>query len=403
MLKKVTVGFFGLLLSFGVLAQSPFGINYQGVARLSDGAPIVNQAVGLRMSITQGPNGTIEFSEDHRVITNEFGLFALVIGEGQSGDNLQDVNWAAGNKWLQIELDPEDDGSFQLVGTQQLMSVPYALFSLQSADQPAAGYGISIANGDITNTLPDQTVGLNGTGGIQITGTYPNFTVDGSGIQGSAGFGIDLASGVITNTLPDQTVGLTGNGGIQVTGTYPNFTIDGSAMASKAYADTGDAANTAAIAAEATARTTADNTLDSKITVNTADIAALAAAKNYAFKGSFNFTNTTGGLLTQDLPFSIDFAQDPSNFPGGNQFVAPEDGYYQITVDVLVDDNSAIIAIISNSIPDNVSKILPFASTTLLHTKTTIYELVAGEVVSIRVENLLDGSLVTGEFTGHKL
>ena len=61
MLKKFSVGIFGLLLSFAVLAQSPYGINYQGVARSSDGAPIVNQAIGLRISITQGPNGTIEF------------------------------------------------------------------------------------------------------------------------------------------------------------------------------------------------------------------------------------------------------------------------------------------------------------------------------------------------------
>jgi len=41
----------------------------------------------------------------------------------------------------------------------------------------------------------------------------------------SAGTGISLASNTITNTSPDQTVTLTGSGGSSVTGTYPNFTI----------------------------------------------------------------------------------------------------------------------------------------------------------------------------------
>ena len=402
MLKKFSVGIFGLLLSFAVLAQSPYGINYQGVARSSDGAPIVNQAIGLRISITQGPNGTTEFSEDHRIITNEFGLFAVVIGEGQSGDNLQDVDWAAGNKWLQIELDPEDDGSFQLVGTQQLMSVPYALFSLQSADQLAAGYGINIANGDITNTLPDQTVGMNGTGGIQIAGTYPNFTVDGSGIQGSAGAGIDITSGVITNTLPDQTVGLNGAGGIQITGTYPNFTVDGSGLATDAYVDAGDAANTAALAVETTDRTNEDNTLDSKIGVNTADIAALAAAKHYAFKNTINYFNNTGSVFDGNLDFSISFAQDPTVF-SGNQFIAPEDGYYQISVDLAVNGTAANVFVMHNSNPDLLNKNQATDLTNIIHKKTSIYQLNAGEVLSVRIEGLPNNQVVDGEFTGHKL
>jgi hypothetical protein len=41
----------------------------------------------------------------------------------------------------------------------------------------------------------------------------------------SEGTGIDITGNVITNTAPDQTVVLYEGAGIEVTGTYPNFTI----------------------------------------------------------------------------------------------------------------------------------------------------------------------------------
>jgi hypothetical protein len=43
----------------------------------------------------------------------------------------------------------------------------------------------------------------------------------------TAGDGIDITGSVITNTAPDQVVGITGAGINAVTGTYPNFTVTG--------------------------------------------------------------------------------------------------------------------------------------------------------------------------------
>jgi hypothetical protein len=71
----------------------------------------------------------------------------------------------------------------------------------------SAGTGISYdsATGVITNSAPDQTVVLTDGTAIDVTGTYPNFTIN--------------------NTAPDQTVVLTAGTGISTSGTYPNFTI----------------------------------------------------------------------------------------------------------------------------------------------------------------------------------
>jgi hypothetical protein len=109
--------------------------------------------------------------------------------------------------------------------------------------------GISVTGGPITgagtltitNTLPDQIVGLTGAGTAVITGTYPNFTIttndefDGTvtSVNLTAGTGISVSGGPIvtsgsisvTNTAPDQVVSLIGSGTTTITGTYPNFTI----------------------------------------------------------------------------------------------------------------------------------------------------------------------------------
>lgn len=102
----------------------------------------------------------------------------------------------------------------------------------------SAGTGISYDNttGIITNSEPDQVVTLTAGTDISITGAYPDFTIDFTGAAGGVtsiiagtGISIDQATGsvTVTNSEPDQVVTLTAGTGINVTGTYPDFTIDG--------------------------------------------------------------------------------------------------------------------------------------------------------------------------------
>lgn len=142
------------LLSFNLYAQSPQGINYQGVARDSEGKPIASTGISVRISVLKNSAaGEIEYAEVHELQTNQFGLFTLVIGRGtvETG-TFGFISWAVGSKWLQIEIDPDGGRSFELAGSQQLMSVPYAFYSEYSGNGLTAGTGISISNNRINNT-----------------------------------------------------------------------------------------------------------------------------------------------------------------------------------------------------------------------------------------------------------
>ncbi len=144
-----------ILTIYQTSAQAPKGINYQGVARDNEGKPIMSKNISVRISILKNAvNGDVEYSETHKPHTNQFGLFSLIIGQGTAGTgSFAFVSWAVGNKWLQIEIDPEGGSSFQLAGSQQLMSVPYAFYSEYSGNggNLTAGQGISISDGVISN------------------------------------------------------------------------------------------------------------------------------------------------------------------------------------------------------------------------------------------------------------
>ncbi|MEP2668160.1 MAG: hypothetical protein ABJH04_04150 [Cyclobacteriaceae bacterium] len=134
-------------------AQSPQGINYQGVARSTDGQPLSSKEISIRISILEASaNGNIEYDEIHEVRTNSFGLFTLVIGQGASTSSpFNFINWTSGKKWLQVEMDENGGRNFKLMGSQQLMSVPYALYAERAGNGYQAGSGIAINNNMITN------------------------------------------------------------------------------------------------------------------------------------------------------------------------------------------------------------------------------------------------------------
>jgi len=127
-MKKLFVILIGMLFSAGVFAQTPQRINYQGVARNATGQPLVNQALGLRITLQDGA-ATELYKETHAVTTNAFGLYNIVIGNGTvvSG-TMTAATWLMGDRFIKVEMDPAGGTSYAAVGTPtQLNAVPYAL------------------------------------------------------------------------------------------------------------------------------------------------------------------------------------------------------------------------------------------------------------------------------------
>ena len=117
--------------SICILSYAQDGINYQGAATDSNGDALVNQSISLKTSILSGTaTGTIVFSETHSTTTDQFGLFNVVIGQGNSISGVfDDIDWGAQNHFLQVELDENGGSNYTMIATTQMMSVPYALYA----------------------------------------------------------------------------------------------------------------------------------------------------------------------------------------------------------------------------------------------------------------------------------
>ena len=109
----------------------PNAFNYSAVARNAAGQPIAAATIGIQITILKtSPIGTSEYSENHFVNTDAFGLFNLVIGAGavQSG-SMATIDWSIDNYYLKVGMDATGGTNFIIMGTTQLLSVPYALYA----------------------------------------------------------------------------------------------------------------------------------------------------------------------------------------------------------------------------------------------------------------------------------
>ena len=155
-MKKI-FSFSLLLIAFSVFAQAPTSINYQAAIRDAANNILSNQEIGLRITIKQGVfSGSVVYQESFTDSTNSHGLVNIVIGTGTiiSG-SFQAIDWGSGPYFMETAVDITGGVNYDIMGTQQLMSVPYALYS-NVADSIVGGavklendpiYGASIASG----------------------------------------------------------------------------------------------------------------------------------------------------------------------------------------------------------------------------------------------------------------
>jgi hypothetical protein len=204
MRKLLLLGIYWLVALSTFANTTPEKINYQGVARSADGTLLVNQKLGIQIQIrTVDSNGDVVYSEAHTVITNQYGLFSLQIGDGSVElGAFANINWE--NKaFLELSIDFEGGENYTSMGVSELVSVPYAMHAKTAenvfsgdfndlVNAPAnlsdfandAGYITSANDADADATNEIQDLSLVGST-LQITNNASATAIDLSSIAGA--------------------------------------------------------------------------------------------------------------------------------------------------------------------------------------------------------------------------
>ena len=113
------------------IAQAPQKINFQSILRNSSGEVIGNKSVGLKISILSGSiDGLSVYSETHAKTTDASGLISLQIGNGTVISGIfVNIDWGGASHFIKLEADFSGGSNYVVLGTQELMSVPYAMYA----------------------------------------------------------------------------------------------------------------------------------------------------------------------------------------------------------------------------------------------------------------------------------
>ena len=116
------------------LAQTPQKINFQSIIRNSSGEVVGNRVVNMRISILSGnSSGNNVFSETHVKTTDATGLISIEMGTGTILSGVfSSIDWGNTAHFIKLEADFTGGTTYELLGTQELMSVPYALYAGKS-------------------------------------------------------------------------------------------------------------------------------------------------------------------------------------------------------------------------------------------------------------------------------
>lgn len=219
-MKKVILIFsICLTIGFTLKAQAPQGFSYQAVARNNSGVAVTNQSIGLKINLRQGTaSGAIEYSETHTVTSSNIGLLNLVVGGGTVAiGTFNTIDWSAGPYFIEISMDVTGGTNYVLMGTQKLMSVPYALYAANGGTTGAQGITGSTGS---TGSTGDQ-------GAIGVTGAIGSTGVTGStGVIGATGdIGTSGATGSTGSTGGTGIAGPTGDRYATTSSTVLNISV----------------------------------------------------------------------------------------------------------------------------------------------------------------------------------
>jgi hypothetical protein len=141
-----------IIVTHIAFAQAPQSIPYQAIVRNTDGSVIGNTPLTMTFKIHDVlATGTVVYEENHTTASNAQGLVALNVGGGTpTSGSFNSINWGNGAKFLHVLMNA-GNGAIDL-GTQQMMSVPYALYAEKVGggdSNPSLQIGDTFAGGKI--------------------------------------------------------------------------------------------------------------------------------------------------------------------------------------------------------------------------------------------------------------
>jgi hypothetical protein len=147
-MKKILLLMGIVLVSHMAFAQVPEKMSYQAIIRNTGGQVLPNQSIAVKASILQGsPAGAAVYSERLTGNTNTNGLITLEIGAGTVlTGTFNTINWSTGSYYLKTETDLAGGTNYTIIGTSQLLSVPYAMFAKSAGAVSGGGFVIPYVN-----------------------------------------------------------------------------------------------------------------------------------------------------------------------------------------------------------------------------------------------------------------
>ncbi len=116
-----------IILTTFVSAQAPESMSYQAVVRDAGNALVTNQAIGMKISISDDL-GFIVYSETQTPTSNNNGLVSVEVGTGTIVSGLfSSIDWGNGTYFIETNIDPTGGTIYTITASSQLLSVPYAL------------------------------------------------------------------------------------------------------------------------------------------------------------------------------------------------------------------------------------------------------------------------------------
>ena len=205
-----------LFLGLNLNAQAPQGFNYQATVRNANGDLVVNQNVYFKFNILQGSQTAgPTYVEDHSILTDDVGQVSLIIGQGTPNTGIfSEIDWSLGSYYLAIELDTGN--GYEPMGTSQLLSVPYAMYSDNSGSLPQGVSQGDILTWDSTleswtvsnsfNSSPMTITTVSNTSGLTQDNQNNHFVLAvGYSIESDGGYSIEQ-KGIVYDVNPNPTI-----------------------------------------------------------------------------------------------------------------------------------------------------------------------------------------------------